>query len=107
MKTKTSRVENKTQQPRIRHIPERMCAVCRRKAGKRELVRLVCSNGSIEADLRGKKPGRGVYLCMSSECWENGLKSNRIEYGLRTKLSTENRLLLLEYGRSLSKKEVT
>ena len=79
--------------------------MCRRKARKRELIRLVCSGGSIEADPRGKKPGRGVYLCLSSECWENGLNSNRIEYGLRTKLSMENRLLLLEYGRSLAKKE--
>jgi hypothetical protein len=107
MKTKTSRAENTPQQLSIRHVPERTCTVCRKKAGKRELIRLVCSNGSIEADPRGKKPGRGVYLCLSGECWENGLKSNRIEYGLRTKLSTENRLLLLEYGRSLSKKEDT
>jgi predicted RNA-binding protein YlxR (DUF448 family) len=52
-------------------------------------------------------PGRGIYLCLSSKCWENGLKNNRIEYGLRTKLSTENRLLLLEFGRSLAKKEDT
>jgi len=102
---KNLRVENKPQQPRARHVPERTCVVCRRKAGKRELVRLVCSGGSIETDLRGKKPGRGVYLCLSSECWEKGLKSNRVEFGLRTKLSTENRLLLLEYGRSLADKE--
>jgi predicted RNA-binding protein YlxR (DUF448 family) len=104
---KTSRVENKPQQLRARHVPERTCVSCRRKAGKRELVRLVCSGGAVEADLRGKMPGRGIYLCLSSECWENGLKNNRIEYGLRTKLSTENRLLLLEYGRSLAKKEDT
>jgi len=102
---KTLRVKNKLQQPRTRHVPERTCITCRRKAGKRELVRLVCSGGIIETDLSGKKPGRGIYLCQSSECWEKGLKNNRVEYGLRTKLSVENRLLLLEYGRSLIKKE--
>jgi len=104
---KTSRVENKLQQPITRHVPERTCITCRRKAGKRELVRLVRSGGIIETDLSGKKPGRGVYLCPSSECWEKGLKSNRVEYGLRTKLSMENRLLLLEYGRNLAEKEDT
>jgi len=104
---KTLKVENKPQQARTRHIPERTCIACRRKAGKRELVRLVYSGGAIEVDPRGKKPGRGVYLCLSSECWEKGLKSNRVEYGLRTKLSMENRLLLLEYGRSLAEKENT
>jgi len=104
---KTLRVENRPQQAHTRHVPERTCVVCRTKAGKRELVRLVCSGGAIEADPRGKKPGRGVYLCLSGECWEKGLKSNRVEFGLRTKLSAENRLLLLEYGRSLAKKEYT
>lgn len=104
---KTSRLDNNPQQTRARHLPERTCVVCRRKAGKRELVRLVCSGGAVEADLRGKKPGRGVYLCASSECWEKGLKTNRVEFGLRTKLSAENRLLLMEYGRSLAEKEDT
>jgi len=104
---KTLRVENKPQQPRTKHVPERTCIACRRKAGKRELVRLVCSGEAVEADLKGKRPGRGVYLCLSTECWEKGLKSNRVEHGLRTKLSTDNRLLLIEYGRGLAKKENT
>jgi len=104
---KTSKVESQPQQARTRHVPERTCIACRRKAGKRDLVRLVCSGGAVEADLRGKKPGRGVYLCLSNECWDKGLTSNRVEYGLHTKLSMDNRLLLLEYGRSLTKKEDT
>jgi predicted RNA-binding protein YlxR (DUF448 family) len=74
-------------------------------AGKRDLIRLVCSHGVVEADQRGRKPGRGVYLCPAGECWEKGLQSNRIEYGLRVKLSKENRQSLLEYGRSLPAKE--
>jgi len=74
-------------------------------AGKRDLIRLVCSDGVVVADQRGEKPGRGVYLCPAGECWEKGLQSNRIEYGLRVKLSMENRQSLLEYGRSLPAKE--
>ena len=98
-------METKPQQPRVRHIPERTCIACRRKAGKRDLVRLVCSDGTVVADQRGRKPGRGVYLCLSGDCWEKGLQSNRIEYGLRMKLSMENRQSLLEYGRSLPAEE--
>jgi predicted RNA-binding protein YlxR (DUF448 family) len=104
---KNSRVKTKTQQPRVRHIPERTCVACRRTAGKQDLIRLVCSDGVVEADQRGAKPGRGVYLCLHSECWEKGLQNNRIEFGLRTKLSKENRQSLLEYGRSLPVKEDT
>jgi predicted RNA-binding protein YlxR (DUF448 family) len=101
---KTSKVD-KIQLKRQKNTAERTCAACRRVAVKRELVRLVNSNGSIEVDLKGKKAGRGIYLCPNRKCWETGLKGNRIEFGLRTKLSTENRQSLLEYGISLSEKE--
>jgi len=104
---KTLKAEHKPRQTRVKHVPERTCAVCRRKAGKRELIRLVRSGDAVETDPRGKKPGRGVYLCLSSECWEKGLKGNRIEQGLRIKLSGDNRLLLLEYGRGLIEKVST
>jgi predicted RNA-binding protein YlxR (DUF448 family) len=102
---KTLRAEHKQQQTRIKHVPERTCIACRRKAGKRDLVRLIRSGETVEADLKGKKPGRGVYLCLSNECWEKGLKGNRVEHGLRIKLSADNRLLLIEYGRGLTQKD--
>jgi len=104
---KTLKPDRKPHQTRIKHIPERTCIACRRKAGKRELVRLVRSGEVVEADPKGKKPGRGVYLCLSSDCWEKGLIGNRIEHGLRIKLSADNRLLLLEYGRGLIKQVST
>jgi predicted RNA-binding protein YlxR (DUF448 family) len=102
---KTSKVEHKPQALRQKHVTERTCIACRAAKGKRELVRLVCSTSVIEVDPKGKKPGRGVYLCPYRKCWELSLKSNRIEYGLHTKLSTENRQSLLEYGRSLPERE--
>jgi predicted RNA-binding protein YlxR (DUF448 family) len=67
----------------------------------------VSNNGVVEIDPKGKKPGRGAYLCPFSECWEIGLKSNRLEYALRTRLTLENRQTLLEYGKSLPKREKT
>jgi len=88
-----------------KHVPERTCIACRSARGKRELIRLVSSSSGIEIDLKGKKPGRGVYLCRCSICWERGLKSNRIEFGLRAKMSAENRQSLVEFGKSLAEKE--
>jgi len=102
---KTLKVDNISQPLKQKHVPLRTCIACRQSAGKRELVRLVSLAGGIEVDISGRKPGRGVYLCAHRKCWETGLKSNRIEFGLRTKLSIENRQLLLEYGRGLPEKE--
>ena len=98
---KTSSNDQNVRTARQKYVPERTCAACRGTTGKRELVRLVCSDGLVEVDSRGKKPGRGLYICPRRVCWETALKNNRIEYGLRTKLSAENRQVLLEYGRSL------
>jgi predicted RNA-binding protein YlxR (DUF448 family) len=58
-------------------------------------------NGVAEVDIFGKKPGRGAYLCPNKVCWELVLKKNRLEYALRTKLSDDNRQILIEYIRNL------
>ena len=74
--------------------------------GKKELIRVICNDASIvEVDPKGKKAGRGAYLCPKYECWDSGLKQKRLDNALRTNLSLENRQALLEYARSLSKKE--
>jgi predicted RNA-binding protein YlxR (DUF448 family) len=64
----------------------------------------VFSTGIVKIDLKGKDAGRGTYLCPKRECWEMGLKSNRLEYALRAKLTSENRQALVEYGKSLPRK---
>ena len=87
-----------------RHVPERSCIACRGKKAKRNLIRLVCRACVVEIDHKGKEAGRGVYLCPMRECWDIGLKGNRLEYALRTELILENRQTLVEYGKSLPKK---
>lgn len=62
---------------------------------------MVYNNTSIEVDPRGKKPGRGAYLCPNIECWETGLKKGRLEYALHSKISPENRQTLLEYAKNI------
>jgi len=51
----------------------------------------------VEIDLSGKKAGRGVYLCPSPGCWEMGLKKNRLDQALRTKISPEKWAQLAEF----------
>ena len=87
---------------RIKHIPQRTCVACRKARPKRELVRLVrVSDGSVEVDTTGKKAGRGAYLCGVPKCWEVGLKGDRLENVLRTKLTQENREQLIRNGAGL------
>jgi len=95
---------SKKQNTRRRHTPERSCIACRGKKAKRDLIRLVSTTGIVEIDLDGKGVGRGTYLCPIRECWETGLKSNRLEYALRAKLTSENRQALVEYSQHLPRK---
>lgn len=96
----------KSQIPKPRHIPQRSCIACREKKDKRDLIRLVYSSTIVEIDPKGKKPGRGAYLCSKYECWDMALSKNRLDHALRANLSPENRQALLKYGKSLSEKEV-
>lgn len=51
-----------------RHIPIRMCAMCRKRMPKATLARFVAREGIPLADPRQILPGRGSYLCSSPEC---------------------------------------
>lgn len=85
-------------QKRPKHVPERTCVVCRRKRPKWEMVRVVRTpQGTLEIDNRGKKAGRGAYLCKAQECWEAGLTKKRLEYALKIKMGSEQRAELLEH----------
>ncbi len=89
-------------QKRPKHVPERTCIVCRQKRPKWEMVRIVRTpQGTLEIDNRGKKAGRGAYLCRTQDCWEAGLTKKRLEHSLKTEISSEQRAELLEYSKSL------
>ncbi|MDD5590427.1 MAG: YlxR family protein [Dehalococcoidales bacterium] len=83
-----------------RHIPQRTCVACRQVKPKREMTRLVrVSGGAIEVDTSGRKPGRGAYLCRNIECWRAGLMSSRLDYTLRTTITSENREWLMNHSK--------
>ncbi len=99
--------DTRPQTARRKHIPQRTCIACRGVKAKRELVRVVSHQGEVLIDPRGKLAGRGAYLCPYRECWEAGLKGNRLEHALRTALTLENRQMLVEYGRNLPSRRDT
>ena len=61
-------------------IPMRQCVGCREMKEKRELIRVVRSpEGAVSLDFKGKKPGRGAYLCPDPACLARAKKSRALE----------------------------
>ena len=62
------------------------------------MIRIVSSReGIIEVDASGKMSGRGAYLCKNINCWDEGLKSNRLEHSLKTGITQEDKNRLLDW----------
>ena len=60
-------------------VPMRQCLGCREMKPKRELIRVVKSpEGDVSLDFKGKKPGRGAYVCHSAECMKRAEKSRAL-----------------------------
>ncbi len=75
-------------QPQPRHVPQRMCVVCREVQGKRGLVRIVRTpDAGVQVDSTGKRAGRGAYLCHRAACWERALSSQVLARALHTTLT--------------------
>jgi predicted RNA-binding protein YlxR (DUF448 family) len=82
-------------QPLNKHVPQRMCAVCRTREAKRAMTRVVrLAAGGIELDPSGKRSGRGAYLCDDPACWEKAATTGILEKALRTSLDAEARARL-------------
>ena len=64
---------------------------------KKELIRVVRSaEGEVSIDKIGKKPGRGAYVCPTSECITKAVKEKRLEKALDVAIGTEIYEKLLE-----------
>ena len=71
-------------------IPLRQCLGCREMKPKKELIRVVRSpEGEISLDFKGKKPGRGAYLCPDPECLKKAMKSKALDRSLETQIPQE------------------
>lgn len=71
-------------------IPVRQCLGCREHKPKPELIRVVRSpEGEVSLDFRGKKPGRGAYVCPDPECLKKVRKSRALERAFSVPLPDE------------------
>ena len=68
---------------KVKKIPIRQCLGCNEHKPKAELIRVVRDpEGCISLDTRGKKSGRGAYICHNVKCLNKARKSKRIERAL-------------------------
>ena len=83
-------------QPRpIRHVPQRMCVVCRTAAAKRTLTRIVRTEADgVHLDPTGKRNGRGAYICDQPACRQRAIDSDVLAKALRTTLTEADRARL-------------
>lgn len=73
-----------------RKIPQRQCLGCREMKNKRDLIRVVRSpEGEISLDFKGKKPGRGAYVCPDPACLAKAKKSRALERAFSAQIPTE------------------
>ena len=69
----------------VKKIPMRQCLGCREMKPKRELLRVVRSpEGEVSLDTRGKKPGRGAYVCPNADCLKKAIKTRALSRALET-----------------------
>lgn len=85
-----------------KHVPQRTCVACRTVRPKRELIRIVRTpEGGVVVDERGKRNGRGAYLCAQRVCWEEALRKQRLEAALRIALDEATEAMLRAYAEGL------
>lgn len=70
--------------------PERRCVGCNGTFPKKELIRVVrAPDGTVSLDFKGKKSGRGAYLCKNTDCLKKARKAKRLERNLDVTIPDE------------------
>lgn len=92
----------------MKKLPQRRCVGCGISTNKSELIRVVRSpaagedgESEVSIDLKGKKSGRGAYICKDEECLRKALKARKFERNLETKISDELAETLLHQIRNI------
>ncbi len=68
----------------VRKQPQRTCLGCRQVKDQDQLVRFVRSpDGEVLADLKGRLPGRGAYLCSDRGCIETAVSRKQFDRAFR------------------------
>ena len=75
---------------KVKKIPQRQCLGCREMKDKKDRIRVVRSpEGEISLDFKGKKPGRGAYVCPENECLQKARKSRALERAFSAQIPAE------------------
>ena len=75
---------------KVRKVPQRQCVGCREMKNKKDLIRVVRSpEGDVSLDFKGKKPGRGAYVCPDAACLKRARKSRALERAFETAIPAE------------------
>ena len=73
--------------PRARHVPERRCLGCGRRAPKGRLARFTAVPGRhahvLMRDDGALRGGRGLYVCRRGECFERAVTRRAFARGAR------------------------
>ena len=76
--------------PKVKKIPQRQCVGCREMRDKKALLRVVKSpEGEVSLDFKGKKPGRGAYVCPDAACLKRARKTRALERALSVQIPPE------------------
>jgi hypothetical protein len=90
---------------RRKHVPLRTCIACGRQRPKRELIRIVRTpEGTTEIDPKGKRAGRGTYLCPNRRCWQSATQAS-LGRALKGPPSAQDLAALTVFGASLPEEE--
>lgn len=69
---------------------QRMCAVCRQRFDKSELLRIVkFKDGEVKIDESGRLQGRGMYICKNRQCLSQAEKRKVIERAFSVKTNLD------------------
>ncbi len=67
-----------------KQIPLRQCTGCRQMMPKNELVRVIRTpEGEVKLDKTGKMNGRGAYMCLNINCFNQAVKSKGLSRALK------------------------
>jgi hypothetical protein len=97
-------MDAKKQNIQRKNVPERTCIGCRRVKPQNEMIRLTGNEThGVAIAPSGRRQGRSAYLCKSKDCWEKGLKKDRLDLSLRMNISKEAKAELSRFGETLSR----
>lgn len=84
-----------------KHIPERTCVACRKKADKTEFLKIVKFKETAVIDESGKMDGRGAYICKNADCIKKAIKTKAFSRSFKCSLDNDFYQSLENYLKNL------